>query len=106
MVRTNKNLEVIVQVLAYVASQFCRHDSCWRGIVGMNPKINSASRIENPHLRPFRGKSAFLWLSLSKIGDWFGGLPKWVLQSPVQFWGTVDAHSLRLGRAFLRNRTR
>src|SRR5690242_13015747 len=104
MVRTNENLEVIVQVLAYIAAQFCRDDSGGHGIVTMNPIINSSPGEEDTHFRAFGGRFTLLGLALPKIRDYGRGCPDRVVQCAVQLWRTVNARCFCRAWPFLGNR--
>jgi len=44
-------------------------------------------------------------LSLPKIGDGFGGLPKRVVEGSVKLWSAVNAYRFRAACPLLRERT-
>ena len=72
VVGIDENFEVVVQVLAYVAAEFRRNDPGRLRVKAMNPKIDSAARVQNAHFRFFGSWFSFVRLTLVKIRDEFG----------------------------------
>ncbi len=102
MIGIDQNLEVIVQALAHIASQFRRYDAGWRGIVAMNPKIGRVPGVEDTHLGLFGGRFTFLRLSLPKISNGLGGLPERIVECTVQARRSVYPNCLSHAGPFLR----
>jgi hypothetical protein len=95
VIRIDKNLKVIVKVLAYVAPQFACDDPRRFGIEAVNPEIDGMTRVQNAYFRWFRCRLSFVRFLLAKIGNRFRRLPERIVQRPVELRSVIDANGLR-----------
>ena len=85
---------MVVQVLAYVASQFAGDNPRRVGIEAVNSEIHGMTRVQNAYFRPFRRRLSFVRFLLAKLRNRFRRLPERIVQRPIEFRSVVDANGL------------
>jgi hypothetical protein len=68
----DRNLEIVIELLAYIAAHLLRHDPAWLRVVTDDSEEHIVLCVKNADFRALRWRLSFVGFALSEVGKGLG----------------------------------